>query len=309
MNKHVKKVLKKRAEDDLSFLDFQNTFNTEEACREYLFKLRWPNGFVCENCGHTEYYSIKGRHLCQCKQCKKQHSVMVGTLFQDTHLPLLKWFWAIYLVSRDKRGISALGLKNAIKVSYPTAWAMLKKIREAMANKDRKYSLTGTIIVDDAFLGSSTKGKKRGRGTEKTSVLVAVSLAEGQETPLFVKMRVIENMKTETIKKTITDIFEFGSTLRTDAHKTLINLDDFKHEVVNMTTEKAHGKEALHWVNVVIANAKAFIGGTYHGLPKKHLQHYLDEFCYRLNRRFCESLIFEKLVNACFICSPITITE
>jgi hypothetical protein len=178
-----------------------------------------------------------------------------------------------------------------------------------MANKDREYSLTGTIIVDDAFFGSPTEGKKRGRGTEKTPVLVAVSLAEGQETPLFVKIRVIENMKTETIKKTVADIFEFGSTLRTDAHKTLINLDDFKHEVLNMTTEKAQGKKALHWVNVIISNAKAFIGGTYHGLPKKHLQHYLDEFCYRLNRRFCEPLIFEKLVNVCFICSLITIAE
>jgi hypothetical protein len=92
---------------------------------------------------------------------------------------------------------------------------MFKKIREAMANKDREYSLTGTIIVDDAFFGSPTEGKKRGRGTEKA--------------PFFVKMRFIENMKTETIKKTVADIFEFGSTLWTDAHKTLINLDDFKH--------------------------------------------------------------------------------
>jgi hypothetical protein len=234
---------------------------------------------------------------------------MVGTLFQDAHVPLLKWFWAICLVSRDKRGISALGLKNAINVSCPTAWAMHRKIQAAMANKDQKYRLQGTIVVDDAFFGSPTEGKKRGRGTEKTPVLVAVSLSEEQESPLFVKMCIIENMKAETIKKATANIFECGSTLRTDAHKTLINLEDFKHEVINVSKDKMQGQKALRWVNIVISNAKALIGGTYHGLPKKYLQRYLDEFCYRLNRRFCESVIFEKLVNACFVCSPITIAE
>jgi transposase-like protein len=309
MSKHVKKVLKKRNNDDLSFLNFQNQFNTDDACRERLFKLRWPNGFICKECGHTKYYFIKGRQLYQCAQCKKQHSLTAGTLFQDTHMPLLKWFWAIYLVSRDKRGISALALKNAIHVSYQTAWELLHKIRRAMADKDQEYVLEGTVIVDDAYFGSPTKDKKRGRGTEKILVLVAVSIDEKSESPLFSKMSVIENMKDTTVKNSIADMVELNSSLRTDAHRTLINLDDFKHQVVNMSKENGQTKKAIDWVHVVISNAKAYILGTYHGLPAKYLQRYLDEFCYRLNRRFCESMIFDKLVNACFLCRPIPIAE
>lgn len=105
---NIREVLKKR-QDDLSLLDFQAKYRTEDDCREYLFQIRWPNGFYCFDCGHTECYYIRTRKVYQCKQCRKQHSLLSGTIFQDTHIPLMKWFWAIYLVSRDKRGISAIG--------------------------------------------------------------------------------------------------------------------------------------------------------------------------------------------------------
>lgn len=306
-NVQVKEVLKKR-ETDLSFIEFQQIFNNEDACREHLFKSRWPNGFVCSKCGHTEYYLLEKRHLYQCTKCKQQHSVTAGTLFQDTHLPLLKWFWALYLVSRDKRGISALTLKNAIQVSYPTAWLILHKIREAMAKKDEDYTLNGTVLVDDAFFGGVVEGKKRGRGTEKANVLVAVSLSK-DDTPLFAKMALVENMKKETVAAAIENMIDSGSTIRSDAHKTLINLKEFNHEVIVASKNKEQANEILHWVNVIISNAKAYILGTYHGLPKKYLQRYLNEFCYRLDRRFCEQVIFYKLVNACLLCQPFAFAE
>ena len=305
--KHVKEVLKKR-KTDLSFLDFQKQFCSEEACRDYLFKIRWPKGFVCSKCGHTEYYLVHKRHLYQCTRCKKQHSVTVGNIFQDTHLPLQKWFWAIYLVSRDKRGFSALALKNAIQVSYPTAWLMLQKIREAMATKDEEYILKGTVIVDDAFFGGVVEGKKRGRGTEKANVLVAISLNKNYD-PLFAKMTVVENMKDETVSKAIKSMIQLGSTIRSDAHKTIINLTDYNHEIVVASKNKELANDLLHWVNVIISNAKAYILGTYHGLPKMHLQRYLNEFCYRLNRRFSEQVIFHKLVHACILCEPFSFAE
>ncbi|HBG16550.1 MAG TPA: IS1595 family transposase, partial [Firmicutes bacterium] len=147
-----KKVLKKRKQD-LSIPKFQELFNTEQACHDYLFKLKWPNGFVCSKCEHNEYYFVKKNSLYQCKCCKKQHSVTAGTLFHSSHVSLRQWFWAIYLISRDKRGYSAVALKNALNVSYPTAWLMLQKIRTAMANKDEDYILSGIIIIDDAFFG------------------------------------------------------------------------------------------------------------------------------------------------------------
>lgn len=301
-SKHVKEVLKKRY-TDLSFLEFQQRFGTEDDCREHLYKTRWPKGFICPDCGYKHYYFLRKRHLYQCKGCKKQHSVTVGTLFQDLHLPLQKWFWAIYLVSRDKRGISALSLKNAIQVSYPTAWLMLQKIRQALGKKDQDYSLEGTIVVDDAFFGGVVEGKKRGRGTDKANVLVAVSLSEKND-PLFAKMALVENMKASTVLPVLEEMAIPGSTIRSDAHKTIANLSGFNHEVIVASNDKLRADEMLHWVNVIISNAKAYILGTYHGLPKKYLQRYLNEFCYRLNRRFCEPEIFYKLVSACILCQP-----
>ena len=159
MKKHTKEVLKKR-KNDLSIINFQDKFNTDDACREYLFKLKWSNSFECVNCGYKEYYFIKGRNLYQCTKCKKQHSIIAGTLFQDTHVDLRKWFWAIYLVSRDKRGLSAIGLKNAINVSYPTAWAMLNKIRQAMGSLKSDYLLKEIIIADNFFFKKFIKRKK-----------------------------------------------------------------------------------------------------------------------------------------------------
>jgi len=307
MKKYVKEVLKKR-KVDLPITEFQKLFNDEKACQNYLFKSRWPKGFVCPQCGHTEYYLIKKRHLYQCAKCEKQHSVTAGTLFQDTHLPLLKWFWAIYLVSRDKRGLSALSLKNAIQISYPTAWLMLQKIRQAMSNKDQAYTLNGTVVVDDAFFGGVVEGRKRGRGTEKTTVLVAISLNKAQE-PLFAKMTILENLKNKPVLEAISEMIDIGSIIRSDAHKTLANLSGYKHEIVVASKDKEKAHEMLHWVDTIISNAKANILGTYHGLPKKYLQRYLDEFCYRLNRRFSEKVIFHKLVDACLLLGPVTFAE
>ncbi len=307
MKKMVKEVLKRR-KIDLPFPKFQAIFNNEDACHAHLFKSRWPNGFICPKCGHDKYYFINKRFLYQCTKCKKQHSVTAGTLFQDTHVPLLKWFWAIYLVSRDKRGISALSLKNAIQVSYPTAWLMLQKIRQAMGKKDKAYTLNGTVVVDDAFFGGVVEGKKRGRGTEKTTVLVAVSLNQAQE-PLFAKMKILENLKNKPVSEAVSEMIDIGSTICSDAHKTLANLSGYQHDVVVASKDKDKAREMLHWVDTIISNAKAYILGTYHGLPKKYLQRYLDEFCYRLNRRFSERVIFYKLVDACLLLGPITFTE
>ncbi|GHT80723.1 hypothetical protein FACS1894130_12270 [Spirochaetia bacterium] len=115
-----------------------------------------------------------------------------------THIGLLKWFWAIYLVSHDKRGVSAKRLERELEVSYPTAWTMLQKIRKAMGDCDADYQLAGMVELDDAYFGGPTEGGKRGRGTEKTQVLVGVSLTD-KGNPLYVKMSVIDDLKNRTL--------------------------------------------------------------------------------------------------------------
>jgi transposase-like protein len=129
--------------------DIQRRFDTEDACRDYLFKLRWPDGFICPVCGCREYYHITTRHKYACKSCRHQASVTSGTVMDRSHLSLRTWIWAIYLVSRDKRGYSAMQLSRMLNLPYNTAWFLLHRIRNAMAERDNRYLLKGIVELDD----------------------------------------------------------------------------------------------------------------------------------------------------------------
>ena len=158
----------------VSFFQFQERFQTEDACFKYLRKLRWPDGFSCPKCGHSKAYFMRKRKVFQCEQCRHQTSLTVNTIFHKTRTPLKKWFWAVYLVGSDKRGCSAVQLSKKIAVSYPTAWLMIHKIRKAMKDRDTPYKLNHFIEMDDAYFGSKSAGK-RGRGaSNKSKVIIAV---------------------------------------------------------------------------------------------------------------------------------------
>jgi hypothetical protein len=162
----------------VSLLDWQKRFSSEHACEKTLIKIRWPNGFICPRCNSMKKSYIKTRKVFQCSQCRHQVSITAGTLFHSTNLPMVKWFWAIYLTASDKGGISALRLAKHIGVSWPTARNMLKKIRKAMADRDSIYKLNKLIEFDDAYIGGKKTGK-RGRGAEsKQPILVAVETRE-----------------------------------------------------------------------------------------------------------------------------------
>lgn len=160
----------------ISFIDFKNRFNSEAICREHLFQMRWPEGYICPKCGHKRHYLISTRNLYECTDCHYQASVTVGTVLEKTHLSLETWFWAIYFIGNDKRGISAMLLSTELEISYKAAWLMIHKIRKAMGEQDSKYKLAGVVELDDSFFGAPDKGGKRGRGTSKTKVVVGVSL-------------------------------------------------------------------------------------------------------------------------------------
>ncbi|HYW76787.1 MAG TPA: IS1595 family transposase, partial [Gammaproteobacteria bacterium] len=162
-------------QSEMSFLEWTHRFTTQQACLAEIEHHRWPEGFLCPRCGHDKAYRLSQRtHKYQCAQCRYQISVTAGTVFHSTHLPLPKWFAAIYLMSADKGGISALRLSKLIGVSWPSAYQMLRLLRRAMADRDRSYWLSGLVEVDDALVGGRRAGK-RGRGAAgKTPVLLAV---------------------------------------------------------------------------------------------------------------------------------------
>ena len=246
--------------------EFIKQYGTEKQCQEHLFALRWPNGFVCPKCGGRHAYTLlNGKY--QCRHCRYQASVTAGTIMHRTHAPLTKWFLAMYLVTNDKRGISALQLKTQIGVTYKTAWYMLTRIRKAMENRDDSHQLEGVIEFDDAFFGGPTVGKKRGRGTEKAKVFVALSL-DANGNPLYLKMKTTENIRQKSVRTFAEKHIAKGSTIRSDDYCSYAPaLTDYNHEPVKYDPQ---GK-MLHWLHIMVSNAKAFILGTYHGLPKANL--------------------------------------
>ena len=170
----------------ISFKEFRQRFQTEEACEAYLFEQRWPDGFICPKCGGTGCYQLRGRREYVCKHCHRQSSVTAGTVLHRTHLPLTIWFWTIYLAAHDKRGISAMQLSSELEIAYSSAWYLVHRLRKAMGQRDQDYVLSGIVELDDAYFSAPKSTGKRGRGTEKTSALAAVSLSEQRHPKIFI---------------------------------------------------------------------------------------------------------------------------
>lgn len=286
--------------------DIQRRFDSEEACRDYLFKLRWPHGFICPVCGCREYYHITTRHKYACKNCRYQASVTAGTVMDRSHLSLRTWIWAIYLVSRDKRGYSAMQMSRVLNLPYNTAWFLLHRIRNAMAERDSRYLLNGIVELDDTYLGKAKKGGKRGRGTTKNKVVVAVSKSEDGK-PQYVKMQVVADLKGKTIAKFAKNSIADGSTVLTDAYRSYRKplAEKYQHEYQVFDADS----DMLKWLHIIVSNAKAFVSGTFHGLGKKHLQSYLDEYCYRFNRRAMGAIIFDRLLLAVTQSAPLRFAD
>ena len=285
-----KRCFKMSKAAQITFKDFRVRFATEDACRDYLFQERFPEGFVCPKCGSREYYYLKSRRSCQCRHCRRQTSVTAGTVMHRTHLPLTVWFWAIYLCATDKRGISAKGLARQLEISYESAWYLLVRIRSAMHDRDQNYLLEGIIEMDEAYLGAPKRGKKRGRGTERKKMAVAVSKDE-KECPLFLRLQMIPDVTTATLQTVINDHVKQDSTIECDGYKSYPGLEGVK---VNPSKYQVGD---LKWVHVAIGNFKAFLLGTYHGSCGDY-QPYLDEFCFRYNRRFRPAQLFARLSRA-----------
>ena len=293
---------------EISFFEFQQRFQTEENCRRRLFELRWPDGFVCPRCGGKDYYNLPKRRLFQCKECGYQTSLTAGTVMHGTQTSLLKWFWAIYLVSTDKRGLSALALSKKLEISYWRAWTMLQKIRQGMRDRDANYKLAGIVEIDDAFFGGPKEGgDKRGRGSSKVPVIVEASTnGEGIG---YARMTVVDHVDGKTVKEIVKADIKEDQVIKTDGFSSykIVKEEGHEHQREIVKGRKAH--EALKWVHILISNAKAFILGTFHGVSKKHLQAYLDEFCYRFNRRWWENQLFDRLVTACATSRGIAFSE
>jgi len=295
-------------QQELNWLEFQEKFSTEESCRNYLYQMRWPNGFRCPICDHNRAYKITKRHLYECAECCYQASVTAGTIMHKTRTSLKIWFWAIYLMANDKRGASATQLSQQFAISYPTAWMMMHKIRKAMGDRDAQYTLAGLVEMDDTLMGAPTEGGKRGRGTEKTKVVASLSFTKSGN-PIYLKMNVVDDLKSSTITAIANKTIASGAKVSTDLFRSYNKLSKEGYHHLPEEFDYENNPDHLKWLHTVISNAKAFIAGTYHGLDAKHLQAYLNEYCYRFNRRLFKGQLFNRLLNACVSTDTITFDE
>jgi hypothetical protein len=248
---------------EASFLAWQKQFSTEEDCLKYLQQMKWPNGFICPCCGHARSYEISGRHLYECTQCKKQTSVMSGTLFHASKITLVQWFWAIYFLGSDKGSISALRLSKLIEVNWRTARLILKKLRTAMGRRDSLYQLSGTIELDDALVGGRQKGK-RGRGAAgKKNVLIACE-SKGKKAG-YIAMEVVDSICHFSVDNFVKKQLKRGQKVHSDALLALNIIDQTQHYEARVTPSYLVDKW-LPWVHIGIGNLKTFLLGTFHGV-------------------------------------------
>jgi len=290
-----------------TLLEFEQRFATEEACFEYLFKLRWPQGFQCPHCGHQEAW-VRKRGVYRCANCRSETSITAGTIFQDTRKPLRLWFRAIWHLTTQKYGANALGFKRVLDFGcYETAWTWLHKLRRAMVRPGRDR-LSGIIQADEIYMGGGKPGK-RGRGAAgKALVVIMVELKEGKAGRIRLK-RVLD-ASGPSLEGAVKDGVEPGSTVQTDGLGGYGRLSKLGYEHKVIRKETAVGENVLPKVNRVASLLKRWLLGTYQGgIHLSHLDYYLDEYTFRFNRRTSRSRgkLFYRLVQQAVAIGPVTL--
>jgi len=283
----------------MTFRAFIKRFPDEESCREHLYKMRFPKGFVCPKCENDEYWNV-GNRLYECKKCGRQTSIIAGTIFQDTRKPLKDWFIAIWWVTTQKNGASALGLQNVLGIkSHQTAWTWLHKIRRAMVNPNRS-KLNGTIEIDEIYIGGESIGK-RGRGAENKTVVAVAAEIDGKKLGRC-RMSTIADASSKSLHGFITENIEVGSLLVTDDWNGFngIEAKGYKRQIhIQKYTEDK--EKMLPHVHTIVSLLKRWLLGTHQGaVDPKHLQAYLDEYVFRFNRRKSaqRGLLFYRLLES-----------
>jgi len=269
-------------------MELEANFSTEEACRAYLARLRWPTGFHCPRCGSQKAWRVRG--LWECARCGCQSSVTAGTIFQDTRIPLPVWFRAMWWVTTQKNGASALGLQRVLELKkYKAAWMMLHKLRHAMVRPGRDL-LTGRVEVDECYVGGLEEGLPGRLNLDKALVVVAAQ----EDGPGIgrIRLRQIVDASTESLMPFVQDSIAPGSVVHTDGWRGYLPLDSkgYKHDVTIVTRKKKTASELLPRVHRVVSLLKRWLIGTHQGaVSHKYLDYYLDEFTFRFNRRSSKS--------------------
>jgi transposase-like protein len=286
--------------------EFDARFATEAACRDYLVGLRWPAGFRCPRCGHSKAWAVR-TVLFECARCGVQTSVLAGTVLQDTRQPLRQWFRAMWWVTAQKTGTSALSLQRVLGLgSYKTAWSWLHKLRRAMVRPDRDR-LTGRVEVDETFLGAPVM--RRAGHPRSNKVLIGVAVEENGDGIGRIRMRRLVDASTASLRPFVDEAVERGSVVHTDGWLgyDFLNRRGYRHEISFLRGNTASPSELLPRVHRIVSLLKRWLLGTHQGaITPEHLDSYLDEFTFRFNRRRSRSRgkLFYRLVQQAVATPP-----
>jgi len=274
--------------------DFDHDFPNDDSCLDYVFDKQYGEDYECPNpkCGKTGFYRVKDRKCYACSWCGYQIHPLANTIFHKSSTNLKTWFYALFLMSSSKNGVAAKEIQRQTGVTYKTAWRMQRQIRKLM--KPGNDPLSGTVELDDTYIGGKRPGK-RGRGASGKTPVIGMVERNGN-----VKANVMSNLKKQSVKPFISKNIEQKSTIYSDEflsyndlYKYNLNHDVIKHKV----KEYVRGKVHTNTIEGFWSQLKRSIHGTYHSVSPQHLQLYVDEFAYRYNHRKSETPLFYLLMN------------
>lgn len=302
----------------MKIYEFSERFPDEKTCREHFKNYRLQEGITCRKCGGQDHYYYKSISKFQCKNCRSRMSLRSGTVMQYSNLPFRTWYLVMAFMASGKKNFSALEIQRQTGHSrYEPIWYLMHKIRAAMGERDDKYKLKMCVEVDEGFFETGNpekeqqeiqEQKKRGRGSQKQSkvLVMAESTPIGKEKknrPIFkcgfFKMKVIEDLESSTINKVVKKSLTKSAIVISDGFKSYNHLKEVISGRISMKVEPKDAGKLMPWVHIAISNAKRNLLGAYHQQDQGYIQNYLNEFCYKLNRRYFGDRLFERLVIAC----------
>ena len=284
-------------EDRLGLEEFEARFQTEEDCMDYLYQVKWPQGFRCPRCGHDHAYRItsRDRPLFECKDCHYQASLTVNTVMEGSRTDLRKWFKAFFLISSPTCGVNGIQLMKKIDVTYKTAYAILQKIRHAMSEEDAANPLSGSVYVNQASY-NHFRGRKCILFKNQNPLFIGASMKDEQE-PEYVKLKLVAE---EYVKSTWYSayILRRGQEDFSENH-----IEPYSTKVEFAKPFQFGRQKELFRLTKELA---CWIHTTFRSLGRRHIQAYLNEFCYRVNKQLQNKPIFESLVQLCATSKKVT---
>lgn len=296
----------------MKLFDFTTHFPDEQSCRRAFKVMRDREGVVCQHCGSKDVVWLESKQQYQCKHCRHRTTLRSGTVMHGSKLPFRYWFIAMHLLTVTKKSISAAELQRQLSHKrYQPIWELLHKLRSVMGKRDDKYTLCGNIELDEGFFtvekpeDKKDEKLKQGAGSQRKAKVVVIAESTEVINPKnvnkpkkvgHIKMIVVSDLKAPTINEVAADSITPDSTITTDGSKSHRDFKDMFTEHKSQVIDPKDIGKVLPWVHIAIANAKTLLADMYHGIKREFLQEYLNEFCYKFNRRYFGEDLFERLL-------------